>query len=318
MALHVATGFRGVSIKAVGKKLGDELVNGTILDIAAQLAYYFLFSLFPLLFFLVALAPYLSVGNLVDDLMQRAAAILPGEVMSIFQTHLKDLVSHPRPKLLSFGLLVALWSASRGINAFRVGLNLAYDVKESRPFWKVQLLCVGLTVLTTVFVLVSFAAIILGGHAGAWMAQRVPEGQHLLQIGGWLRWPASAVIISLGLALNYYMLPDAEQEFTYLTPGSIAGTVLWILSTWGFTKYVEHFGNYNATYGSIGGVVVLMTWLYLTGLIFLLGGKLNAIIEHESAGGKEEGARAPGQAPEPREERPSGGGTAAGAAARSA
>jgi membrane protein len=317
----IAANVRGVSWKEVGRGLFNEIVNGSVLDLAAQLSYFFLFSLFPLLFFMVALTPYLPVGDVLDDLMRRAAQILPGDVMSIVQSHLTDLVKNPRPNLLSIGLLVALWSASRGVNAFRTGLNLAYDVQESRPYWKFQGLCVVMTLVTTLMVILSFALMIIGGKAGVWLAGKLPGSEHLLMIGSWLRWPAGALIISLALALNYYMLPDVKQEFVYLTPGSIMGTVLWLLSTWGFTKYVEHFGNYNATYGSIGGVVVLMTWLYLTGLIFLLGGKLNALIEHSARGGKERGARAPGEAPLPATERPSAGApegsiTPEGAAAR--
>lgn len=299
--------LRGVAWGQVGRGLFHEIVDGSVMDLAAQLSYFFLFSLFPLLFFVVALTPYLHVGDIVNDLMGRAEQLLPGDVTRIMQAHLGDLVSNKRPKLLSIGLLVALWSASRGVNAFRTGLNLAYDVKESRPYWKVQLLCVAMTLVTTITVMVSFGLMILGGQAGVWLAGKLPGSQHLLLIGSWLRWPAGALVISLALALNYYMLPDVKQDFVYLTPGAVLGTTLWLLSTWGFTQYAEHFGNYNATYGSIGGVVVLMTWLYLTGLIFLLGGKLNALIEHAAAGGKERGARAPGQAPLPAAQRPSAG-----------
>jgi membrane protein len=120
-----------------------------------------------------------------------------------------------------------------------------------------------------------------------------------------LRWPATALVVITIAALLYYLLPDVKQRFRFITPGSLVGTALWLLSTWAFTLYAEHFGSYNATYGSIGSAVILMTWLYITGLVFILGGEINAILEHASPDGKERGARAEGEAPPPPEERPS-------------
>src|SRR5205807_179508 len=135
----------------------------------------------------------------------------------------------------------------------------------------------------SLFLLLSFSLIILGGKLGFWIADHIRMGHVFMITWSWLRWPISALLIMLMIALCYYLLPCARQRFKFITPGSVIGTLLWILVTWGFTVYAEHFGNYNAMYGSIGGVIVLMTWLYLTGLIFLMGGEMNAIIERHSA-----------------------------------
>ena len=124
-------------------------------------------------------------------------------------------------------------------------------------------------------------------------------------VWSWLRWPVTAVLIMLCAALAYYLLPDVEQKFKFITPGSVVGTLVWLLATWGFSEYAAHFGSYNVTYGSIGGVIVLLTWLYISGFIFLMGGEMNAIIEHAAPEGKDAGARAPGEAPPPPSERPS-------------
>ncbi len=154
-------------------------------------------------------------------------------------------------------------------------------------------------------VLTSIAMILLGGRAGLLLAERAHVGVEFQLVWSWLRWPVTALVFMLAVAIAYYVLPDVRQQFRFITPGSVASTVLWLLSTWAFTQYVEHFGKYNVTYGSIGGVVVLLLWLYISGLVLILGGEMNAVLEHASPGGKAAGARAPGEAAPPAWERPS-------------
>jgi membrane protein len=283
-----------------GRRFVKEFQEDTVTDCAAQLSYYFLFSLFPLLFFLVTLAAYLPFAHgAVEAMVERIAPLVPGDAMALVEEQLRALVNQPRPKLLTVGLAVALWSASRGVDALRKALNLAYDVPESRPFWKTQAVAMVMTLVGTLLIPVSFTVFLLGGRLGGWLAEKLQVVEVFHVIWSWLRWPFTAALVMLMLALCYYVLPDVKQRFKYITPGSMLGTGLWLASTWGFTQYVEHFGKYNVTYGSIGGVVVLMLWLYLTGLIFILGGELNAILEHASrdARAKAKGARAPGEPP---------------------
>jgi membrane protein len=283
-----------------GRRLVKEFQEDTVTDCAAQLSYYFLFSLFPLLFFLVTLAAYLPFAHgAVEAMVERIAPLVPGDALALVEEQLRSLVNQPRPKLLTVGLGVALWSASRGVDALRKALNLAYDVTESRPFWKTQAVAMFMTLVGTLLIPVSFTVFLLGGRLGEWLAEKLQVVDAFYVLWSWLRWPFTAALVMLMLALCYYVLPDVKQRFKYITPGSMLGTGLWLASTWGFTQYVEHFGKYNVTYGSIGGVVVLLLWLYLTGLIFILGGELNAILEHASrdANAKAKGARAPGEPP---------------------
>ncbi len=282
------------------RRFVKEFQADTVTDCAAQLSYYLLFSLFPFLFFLVTLAAYLPFAHgAVEASLQRIAPLVPGDALSLVQDQLNSLVNQPRPKLLTIGLVVALWSASRGMDALRTALNLAYHVPESRPYWKTQGVAILMTVVGTLLIPVSFTVFLLGGRVGEWLAERLHIESVFYLIWSWLRWPFTAALVMLVLALCYYVLPDVKQRFKYITPGSVMGTVLWLASTWGFTQYVEHFGKFNVTYGSIGGVVVLMLWLYITGLIFIVGGELNAILEHASkdAQSKAKGARAPGEPP---------------------
>jgi membrane protein len=191
------------------------------------------------------------------------------------------------------------------VDAVRKALNLAYDVKESRPLWKTELIAFGVTLGVGLLVLVGITALLGGGSAGLWVARQLEIGDAYVSVLRWSRWPITTVVITLGAALSYYLLPDVEQRFKFITPGSVVGTAFWFLASWGFGKYVSHFGSYNVTYGSIGGVIVLLTWFYIAGFILLMGGELNAIIEQATPGGKKPGARAFDQAPPPPDERPS-------------
>ena len=311
-----------MSLKTFLKRLYEEYENDAVADSAAALGYYFVFALFPFLFFLATLTAFVPyVRHSVDLVLARAHAILPAQALGLVETHLRELVDNPRPRLLTVGLLATLYSASRGVDALRKTLNLAYDVKESRKWWRTELVAFGMTIGGALLVLVAIAALTAGGAAGHWVASRVGIGHQSVLVWSWLRWPVTALVIMLCAALAYYLLPDVKQKFKFITPGSVLGTVVWLLGTWGFSVYASNFGSYNVTYGSIGGVIVLLTWFYISGFIFLMGGEINAIIEHASPEGKDSGARAPGEAPPPASERPSavpaGAADSAAAAARS-
>jgi membrane protein len=287
------------------RRLWRKYENNGVADTGAAQSYYFLFSLFPFLFFLATLAAYLPLGSSVDTLLDRMRPVLPGAAMDLIDQHLHALVSRPRPKLLTLGILVTLYSASRGVDAVRKGLNLAYDVKESRPLWKTELLAVGMTVGGAFLVLFGMVVLVAGGDASFWIAKQLRIESAYVFVWHWLRWPVTAATLMLVGALGYYLLPDVKQKFKYITPGSVLGTLVWLLGSWVFSEYAAHFGTYNVTYGSIGGVVVLMTWLYLSAFIYSMGGETNAILEHAAREGKAPGARAEGEVPPPPAERPS-------------
>jgi membrane protein len=145
---------------------------------------------------------------------------------------------------------------------------------------------------------------LVGGDLGQLLAQRFGLRAVYQIAWSFLRWPVTAFIVMLATSFAYYVLPDVEQEFRFITPGSLVGTIVWLCSSWGFTQYVEHFGQYNLTYGSIGGVIILLSWFYLSAVILILGGELNALLEDASQSGKPRGARAAGEAPLPPSERP--------------
>ena len=277
-----------------------------VADSAATLGYYFVFSLFPFLVFLATLTVFIPhVQASVDMLLARARVFLPSEAMAVVEPHLRGLVANSKPQLLTLGLAAALYSASRGVNAVRAALNRAYDVKESRPLWKTELLAFGVTIGGGLLLLVGIAVLVSGGSAGQWAARHLSVADEYVTVLRWIRWPITTLVIMLGAAFTYYLMPDVRQKFKFITPGSVVGTLVGFLASWSFGVYVSHFGSYNVTYGSIGGVIVLLTWFYITGFILLMGGEINAIIEDASLDGKQSGARAPNQAPPPPDQRPS-------------
>jgi membrane protein len=297
---------RRLSWKSFSKEVYRQYEHHGVADSSAVLSYYFVYSLFPFLFFLTTLAAYIPRAQVsIQALLARAHALLPPQAMDIIDRNLRALVERPRPHFLTIGLAATLYSASRGVDAVRKALNLAYDVKESRPFWKTEMVAFGMTIAGAGLVLVGIAAMVAGGDLGLWLAGKLHIARTYVLVWSWLRWPVTAFLIMSSAAFGYYLLPDVEQRFRFITPGSVFGTLIWLLATWGFAQYASHFGSYNVTFGSIGGVIVLMTWFYIAGFIFLMGGEVNAVLESKTPGGKPAGARAPGEAPPPKSQRPS-------------
>jgi membrane protein len=288
------------------KRLYRRYEDHGLADGAATLGYYFLFSLFPFLFFLATLTAFIPlVGPSVETLLRGASDFIPPEGRGVIEQHLHGLVASSQPHLLVLALAVALYSASRGVNAVRTALNRAYDVKESRPLWKTELLAFGMTVGGGLLLLVGITVLVAGGNAGQWVARQLSIADGYMTVLRWIRWPITTSAIMLTAAFGYYLLPAVEQKFKFITPGSVIGTLAWLLAVWCFGVYASHFGSYNVMYGSIGGIIVLLLWFYITGFILLVAGEMNAIIEDASVDGKESGAWAFGRAPPPLDERPS-------------
>lgn len=288
----------GLSFMEFAKRVGKEVSDDEITGYAAQLAYNFLFALFPFLLFLTALLAYVPVPNLTDQIMATLGNVLPGEALSLVEGTLGDVVENQRGGLLSFGILAALWTASNAVTAIMVALNRAYGVPEARPFWKTRIIAVLLTVGLALFLVTSILLLMFGPQLGNGIAQRVGLGNVFNIAWAILRWPVILFLVTLSVALIYYFAPNVNQSWKWITPGSVIAVAAWLLASLGFSYYVNNFGNYNATYGSIGAVIVLLTWMYLSAFFLLLGGEINSVIEHASAKGK-----TPGQKTEPEQQR---------------
>jgi membrane protein len=277
------------------KRTASEVVADNCLGLAAQLAYYFFLALFPALLFFVALLSFVPVEHLMDTVTGTLARVVPGEGLKIIQDQLAKIAGDQSTGLLTFGMLGTIWSTSSGVTAIIDSLNQAYDIQEARPWWKVRLVAIGLTIALALFIIAATVLVIVGPT----LAERVADRFHLGVVFTWswtiLQWPVVFALVSLGIALVFYFAPDAEQEWIWITPGSILATLLWLVVSLGFRFYVANFGSYNATYGAIGGVIILLLWMYVSSLAILVGAEMNAEIEHASPYGKDPGEKVPNE-----------------------
>jgi membrane protein len=280
----------GLGITELATRVVKEVREDDCLGGASQLAYYLLFAVFPFALFLTALLGYLPIPNLMERLLAALATLLPGDMVTLLQAHVRQLVTEQKGGLLSFGILTALWASSSAVVAIIDALNRAYDVQEGRPWWKVRGVALLLTIGLSLFIVLAMVLLIFGPQLGDWLASLVGLGKVFELLWNILRWPVSAGMLAVAIAVVYYYAPDVEQEWKWITPGAVFAVLATIVVSLGFSLYVSRFGSYNKTYGSIGAVIVFLTWLYLTGLCLLVGGEINAEVEHAAPTGK-----APGQ-----------------------
>jgi membrane protein len=273
-------GFRlGIGPIELVKRTAKEVIDDDCAGIAAQLAYYFALALFPALLFIVALASYLPF-NVVNDLVGALDPIAPPEVLTIIRKQLESIVAGSATSLLTIGILGAIWSSSGAMTSIVSALNRAYDIPETRPWWKVRLIAVGLTIALVVFVLLSFSLVVAGPNAGRWLTGWLGLSAAFDTAWVMLRWPLIFALATTGIAIVFYYAPDANQDWVWITPGSIATTLLWIVFSLAFRLYVTRVGDYAATYGALAGAAILLLWLYFSGFALLIGGELNSEIEH--------------------------------------
>ena len=220
---------------------------------------------------------------------------VPPDVINIIREQLTSLAQGDQGGIMTFGVVAALWSSSAAMVALIDSLNRAYDVEDARPWWKQRLTAILLTIGVALFILVSFVLVIAGPELAGTLAGRFGLGTAFEWTWKIVQWPIVFLLIAFAFGLIYYFAPDVEQDFVFLTPGSVLATVLWLVASLAFRFYVVNFGSYNETYGAIGGVMVLLVWLYISGLVAIIGAEMNAEIEHASAHGKAPGEKVPGQ-----------------------
>ncbi len=268
-----------------------DAMEDDILGLAAQMSYYFLLALFPAILFLLALASFFPISNVTDDIGRTLGPFVSPQVLELIQDQMQRLANNDSGGLLTFGVAAALWSSSAAMVSIVSALNRAYDIEEGRPWWKVRLLAIALTLGVALFVLTALSLVLLGPTWAESLGRATGWGAPFKVTWLILQWPLVFMLMTTGLGLIYYFGPDAEQDWAWITPGAVAGTVLWLVASLLLKLYVANFTDYNAAYGAVGGVIVLMLWFYVSGLAILAGAEMNAEIEHASPYGKPPGQK---------------------------
>jgi membrane protein len=276
------TGIKRFFTKDFVKKVYDEAMSEDIVSNAAQVAFYFIFALFPLLLFLLSLFGLVlgTAENMRQELFAYLGEVIPASAVTLIEQTLTEVVQESSGGKLTFGFVLALWSASAGIDSVRIVLNDVYDLEENRPWWKYKLVSVLLTLGLTILIIFVIATIFYGSHyltsvfAGVGLESSAPVIANILSI---------ILIIAallLAFAFLYAFVPNHSPfEWKWITPGAVAAVVLWLVFSFGFRVYLSFFDSYAKTYGSLGAIIILLLWLYLTALVILIGGVVNAVAE---------------------------------------
>jgi len=283
-------GFRGIPPRVVVWQALKDFVDDDMFTYAAALTFHVFFALFPFILFLIALLGFLRLPGFFEWLLVQARLFLPAEALVAVETVIREVRTKSGGGVMSLGILVSIWAASAGIRSTMNALNVAYHVKEGRALWKIYLVSLAYTVGLAVMVVAAVGLMLLGEGAIRWVAGHLGLRETTIALWSWLRVPAAVMILMLAISLVYYVAPNVKQDFRYVTPGAVLAVLLWAGVSVAFGYYVSNFADYGATYGSIGTVIVLMLYIYVTALAFLLGGEVNSVIEEhvpEAEGPKE-------------------------------
>ncbi len=268
-------------LKALWRALSDDDVD----DVAATVTFYGVLALFPFLLFVVGVLSKVVSWGTIEDVVRQVSRVMPRDVTAIVSERLIALKSQPATGLLTLSFLGALWSASAGVASLIPALDRAYDAVETRPFWKRRLLAVATTLgVGLLSIVASLTAIALPALA-RWTGG--PLGEAL----SWLRLPLAGLLVMVTWTGLYRLLPDVRDRSQPVTPGAVVGVLVWVVASWGFSVYVQHFGRYEATYGALGGVIVLLLWMWVSTMALLLGAEINRVLVPTARPRRPAGAR---------------------------
>jgi membrane protein len=263
-------------IRNILARIYHDLQCNHTMAMAAALSYYFLLSLFPLMIFLAATLAYIPIPNLFDEALNIMARFVPPEAMGMMRHVLHGILYPPRSGLLSFGFLGTLWAATGGFAAAVEALNVAFGVDETRPYWKTRSLAIGLTLVCGTLVTLALALSLLGPRFGELLAAHRFVGPLFVTVWPYVRWAVLLVAIVLAVEVLYFWAPNVKQRFKSTLPGAIVGVFGWIGASYALGAYMSRFANYDATYGTLGGVIALMLWMFFSFLAILIGAQVNS------------------------------------------
>jgi membrane protein len=282
----------------LAKRVWAEIDHDNVLGRASELAYNFLLAVFPMLLVILSLLGFFAghATDLSHNLFEYLARVLPASASELITKTINEVTNNTGGGKLTIGLLFAVWAASGGVTTMISTLNEAYHVRESRSWIKIHAIALALTVALSMLVIGALLLVLAGGHIAEFMGAKLLLNTILVTSWKILQWPVALFFLVLAFALIYYFGPDVkEQHWYWITPGSVVGVLLWLAASFGFRVYLHFFDSYSKTYGSLGAAIILVVWFYVTGFAFLVGGEINAKIEHAAAERGHPEAKAEGQ-----------------------
>jgi len=264
----------------------NDVNNNHTLAFAAALSYYFLLGIFPALIAMASIVAYLPIPNLFNEILSLMSRLVPPDSMGLVRQIVSDVISPNKGKLLSFGLVGALWAVSSGFAAMIEALNVAYDVPETRPYWKTRSLAFGLTFLIGTLMVLALGVMLVGPRFGLWLSDRLHLSHLWAAAWPYIHWGMSIAFAVIAIEALYFLAPNVTQRFRNTLVGAILAVAAWVGLSYGLGIYFRSFAHFNKTYGTLGGAVALMVWLYWTGFAILLGAEVNSEILHLSGKGK--------------------------------
>jgi membrane protein len=269
--------------RRAGAIIWNKLFEDDVFGRAAQLAYYWVFSIFPLLIFLTSLLAFLPMRRNLNQWVRMIGKVLPPDAYSLLNATFQQIVGQQRGDLLSLSIFITLWSSSSGMEAIISALNRAYGSAPARHWLQQRLLAISLTLGLAAFIISALALIFFGENISGHLAEYFGFSDTFNTIWAVAQWPIIIGLVLLGLELVYYFAPNIRRgvygkRWELLTPGGIFAVAMWLLISFGLRFYLSRFGNFNATYGALAGVMVLMLWLYMTGVAILVGGEINSVL----------------------------------------
>ncbi|MBA2443663.1 MAG: YihY/virulence factor BrkB family protein [Rubrobacter sp.] len=280
-------------LKRTSKEIGEDHVSA----FAGNLTYKWLFALFPFSVFLLSLLGIFGAPNLVGTLVEQASAVMPAAAAGFVEEQLLAISGSQAQGALTVGALVslffALWGVSGAFRSVMEAMNVMYEVEESRPFWKVYLVSLLLSLTTAVLLVSALVLVVAGPSIGGAVADALGLGGLFQTVWSIVQWPILLGVVLLTIALVYYFAPDVEQRFRWISPGAVVAVALWLAFSLLFSLYANNFGSYSESYGSLAGVAILMLYIYYTSFIVLVGAEMNQVIEENVPEGKNEGEKLP-------------------------
>jgi membrane protein len=276
----------GLTFRQLLKKVIAGINEDNLTGRAAELAFNFVLALFPLFIFLFSLLGVFATRGsaLRENLFNYVYQVLPPAAAQVLGTTLHEVMSNASNGKLTFGIVLTVWFASGGMSSLFSALNGVYEVKEVRSFIKIRAISFVLTIAISVLIILALIVVLSGGYLADIVGAYYGLRNAAVELWKILQWPVAIAFVTLAFSMIYYFAPDLEEQHWYwITPGSIFGVLLWIAASFAFRGYLHFFNTYSRTYGSLGAVMILLMWLYVTGFAFLMGGEINAQIEHAAA-----------------------------------